>query len=89
MEFSEWMAYARIYPLGEDRADARTALLASVVANSAGSKKKYQPVDFMPDYFERAEKSLLKKTAEGLQELRSRLAERIKAAFSQFPQANK
>jgi len=88
-EFSEWIAYSRIYPIGEDRADARMALLASVIANASGSKKKFKPEDFLPDYLEQFEKQVLQQTPEGRQTLRERLAEKVLAIFRQFSQAKK
>lgn len=88
-EFSEWMAYSRIYPLGEDRADVRMALLAAHQANIASAgKKKFKAQDFVPDWLGMYEKRVLSETAEGQQTLRERLAEKIKAIFSQFPQEN-
>jgi hypothetical protein len=39
-EFSEWQAYFRLEPFGEDRADIRAALVASVVANVNRNPKK-------------------------------------------------
>lgn len=43
------MAYDRIEPIGEIRADMRMAVLATVVARSAGSKTA-KPDDFMPKF---------------------------------------
>ncbi|MFO7537620.1 MAG: DUF4035 domain-containing protein [Chloroflexota bacterium] len=41
-------------PIGEQRADWRSALVAAIVANSTRDPKKrrkpFQPKDFMPDY---------------------------------------
>lgn len=44
------MAYFKLEPFGEERADLRTGILASLVANIASKKggKKYMPKDFMP-----------------------------------------
>lgn len=49
-EFSEWMAYYGIEPWGEDRADLRSGILASITANINRKKntKPYSPIDFMP-----------------------------------------
>lgn len=65
-EFSEWMAYYSIEPWGEDRADLRTGILASLTANINRKKnaKPYSPVDFMP-YRNRD------KAAEEVEDLRS------------------
>ena len=50
-EIETWRAYFSIFPFSQDRADQRTAVIASTVANTSGNLKK--PVDlefFMPDY---------------------------------------
>lgn len=49
-ELSEWMAYASIEPFGEQRADLRAALVASVIANANRNPKK-QPAAFTPSDF--------------------------------------
>lgn len=50
-EFSEWMAYYKIEPFGEERADLRQALTTSAVANNLQAKAKKpkwtKPEDFM------------------------------------------
>jgi len=43
------MAYDRLEPFGEMRADIRMAILACVTARAAGSKHA-KPSDFMPDF---------------------------------------
>lgn len=49
--FYEWMAYAELEPFGEERADLRSAIVATVMANAwAGKGKKYKPADFMPKF---------------------------------------
>jgi hypothetical protein len=45
-EFAEWMAFYRIEPFGDQRADMRSAIVASTMANLLG-KKKFAPADFM------------------------------------------
>jgi len=54
LELSEWMAYAQLEPFGEERADLRAGIVASVFANANRDPKKkghpYQPKDFMPDF---------------------------------------
>ena len=45
-QLMEWMAYDRLQPFGDDRADLRSALAASAFCNSMGAKTK--PLDFMP-----------------------------------------
>lgn len=49
---SEWMAYARLEPWGEDRADLRAGIIASTMANSMRGKKgkPFKPQDFMPKF---------------------------------------
>jgi hypothetical protein len=51
-EFSEWMAYFAIEPFGEDRADLRMGILASVMANLWGKRKgrAWRPQDFIPRF---------------------------------------
>lgn len=50
-EFVEWVAYSRIEPFGDERADWRAALNASVVAEvnrgKTKRKKPFQPGDFL------------------------------------------
>lgn len=50
----EWLAYHRIDPWGEYRADLRMGIHASVLANvnRDASKKPepFRPVDFMPNF---------------------------------------
>lgn len=44
----EWAAYYRLEPWGEDRADARTAIVAAVVHNVSHRRGGARPVrDFM------------------------------------------
>jgi len=47
---AEWIAFDRIDPWSEARADLRAGIIASVVANvNRGKKTKaFTPVDFMP-----------------------------------------
>lgn len=49
-ELTEWQAYARIEPFGEDRADLRAGMVASMVGNVNLKKgaKPFKPADFMP-----------------------------------------
>jgi len=50
--FAEWMGYARLEPFGEDRADLRMGIVASVIANSNRGKgqKAFKPSDFIPSF---------------------------------------
>jgi len=47
---AEWIAYDRIDPWSEARADLRAGIIASVIANvNRGKKTKaFRPLDFMP-----------------------------------------
>lgn len=49
-EISEYLAYDRISPFGEERADLRAGIVASTVANHSMSppKRPTKPTDFMP-----------------------------------------
>jgi hypothetical protein len=48
-ELTEWLAYDRIEPFGEQRADLRTGLICSTVANHAFSPPRppHKPTDYM------------------------------------------
>jgi hypothetical protein len=48
-----WRAYAQIEPFGEERADLRSGIVASVIANVNRDPKKgkaFNPQDFMPKF---------------------------------------
>lgn len=51
---SEWMLYAQVEPFGEERADLRSAIVASTVANVQRDAKQhrepYTAADFMPRF---------------------------------------
>jgi hypothetical protein len=51
-QLSEWMAYNKLEPWGEERADLRAGIVASVIANSNRGKnqKAFKPQDFMPSF---------------------------------------
>jgi len=51
-ELSEWMAFSRIYPIGEFRADYRAASISAVIANTSRGKgqRAYEVKEFMPDW---------------------------------------
>ena len=51
-EFMSWLAYYRLEPWGEERADLRTGILASTVANCHAGKRSrpFEPKDFMPHF---------------------------------------
>jgi hypothetical protein len=55
-ELTEWMAYEQVTgPLGTERGDIHTALLATVVANSLKGKKgrRHKLRDFLPAWHKR------------------------------------
>lgn len=49
-EFAEWLAFYRIDPFGEQRADLRNGILAALVANAMrrSGQQPAKPEDFMP-----------------------------------------
>ena len=49
-ELTEWMAFDRLEPLGEARADLRAGIIAAAVGNHGYLRpdKPYQASDFMP-----------------------------------------
>ena len=50
-ELSEWQAYYTLDPFGEERADLRAGIIASVIANVNRDPKKgppFKPSQFMP-----------------------------------------
>ena len=49
-ELTEWMAFYQLEPFGDFRADLRSAIVASTLANAHRSKegKPFIPEDFMP-----------------------------------------
>ena len=55
-ELSEWEAYFRLEPFGEERADFRTASLSSVLMNivlklyGKEGTKSVTPTEFMPEW---------------------------------------
>jgi hypothetical protein len=51
-EFSEWLAYWHLEPWGEGRADLRTGILTSTLANIHRSRetRPFTPSDFMPTF---------------------------------------
>ena len=51
-ELSEWQAFYSIEPFGEERADMRSALVATVMANAWKDKKQraYKMKDFMLNF---------------------------------------
>jgi len=64
-EFDDWRLYAVLEPFGEERADLRMGILASVIANANSDPKKrtkpFDPKDFMPDFAAEPEKPMTPK----------------------------
>ena len=49
-EFSEWMAFDQLDPIGAEREDLRMGILASTVVRAQHGKSDVRPLDFMPDF---------------------------------------
>lgn len=51
-ELTDWMAYYRLEPFGEERADLRAGIIAAVMANamSGKSSRKFTADEFMPKF---------------------------------------
>ncbi|CAK0237767.1 Uncharacterised protein [Burkholderia pseudomallei] len=60
-ELTEWVAFDRMEPMGEFRADLRAGIIAATVANYGGRDIRVprKPSDFMPLIEREAEKPLL------------------------------
>lgn len=76
-EIAIWKEYFSIFPFSQERADERTAVLASTIANVSGKTIK-KPVDldfFMPDYLGEKDSSdkSLKQQADDDREFGNRL----------------
>lgn len=58
-EFSEWAAFMNTEPLGEERGDMQAATICSIIANANRDTSKrsepFQPIDFLPRYWEERE----------------------------------
>lgn len=56
-QFAEWMAYSRLEPWDEERADLRSGIVAATIANANRGKsgKAFTPQQFMPQYEEETE----------------------------------
>ncbi len=61
VELTEWLAFDQIEPFGDPRADLRTGLICSTVANYSMSppKKPHRPSDYMLFAAERTDKPVL------------------------------
>lgn len=53
-QYSAWQAYANVEPFGEERADLRAGIVASLIANvnrdTTQKPTPFSAVDFMPDF---------------------------------------
>lgn len=50
-EITEWMAYYRLEPFGEYRADIRNAMLCQLIAQVNSTGKRFKLAQFMPVFF--------------------------------------
>lgn len=80
LEFTEWIAFANIEPIGELRSDLRAGIISAQIANAFRDSKKHSkpftPADFMPD-FDKVKKKKERQTPE--QQLQ--IVEMLNAAF--------
>lgn len=81
-QFVSWQHYFQLEPFGEERADYRAGIVASMIANANRDTTRhpdsYQPTDFMPDYAgDRAAQPITKKSA--WQTIKSKAAAYAKA----------
>jgi len=49
-EFSEWIAFNKFSPIGEQQANHRSAVQCSITAASFGGGNKFKPSDFIIEY---------------------------------------
>jgi hypothetical protein len=78
--FAGWVAYASVEPFGEERADLRAGIIASVMANVSRDPKRrpqpFTPQEFMP-FLHR----------EPASDDANNLTLRLRAAFARLPRA--
>lgn len=81
--FAEWMAFDRLEPIGEGRADLRAGIIASTVFNMNRGKDTpaRSPSDYMPTFTqeERDERKAAREAAEN-----SELSKKILSAFKAY-----
>lgn len=69
-EISEWIAFYSIEPFGEERADLRSAIIASTMANMWRGKgqRAFTVKDFMPQFDPKPKQSIetMKAIAKGI-----------------------
>ena len=58
-DLAEWMAFSRLEPWGEERADLRMGIIASTIANANRGKgqKPYKVQDFLPSFEQETEEA--------------------------------
>ncbi len=78
-ELDEWMLYARIEPFGEERADLRMGILASLIANVNRAKgaDAFTPSDFIPVFDAEPEPELTEEGAAMIEAFKAH-AERVR-----------
>ena len=72
-EFAEWQLYANEEPFGEERADLRAGIIASVIANANRGKnmKPFEAQDFMPIFSEYQEEERKREKRRKVQQMLS------------------
>ena len=80
-QLSEWLAYARIEPWGEERADLRAGIVAATTANCHRSSrtKAFKPDDFMPKFGKTDERQVVEDVANTLKMFALNHNQRLKA----------
>lgn len=85
-ELHEWMAFYRLEPFGDERADLRAGIIASTVANANRGKRGpvRKPTDFMPfrDAAEQRRKALDRPAPK-------ELSQKARAIFGSMPTKKK
>ena len=85
-DLSEWKAYMKLEPFGEERADLRAGIIASTIANVNRNPDKtpqpFQPSDFMPVFDRRenepqSESDGEKRARELYEQMRNEVMERL------------
>jgi len=79
-EFSEWIAFDQLEPIGEERADLRMGIMASTMVNLKSAKANAKPIDFMPDFDGSKKRKPEKKTRQTVEEMQAALYGAMKAS---------
>lgn len=78
-QVTEWLAFNELEPIGDWRADYRTAMLISVMVNiaravwgSSGKREMTSPLDFLPDWSgeERSTRPTTQRPAQTVEEMK-------------------